>query len=57
MGVGGYVDNDNGIHPRRLSSHPLGVSEIPSMESSVFKQQLDYWKKNSPLPWLVFFRQ
>ncbi len=27
--------NDNSIHPRRLSSHPLQVSEIPSINSSI----------------------
>jgi hypothetical protein len=33
MGAGGYVNSDNGIHPRRSSSHWL--SEIPSIKSLV----------------------
>jgi hypothetical protein len=36
MSAWGYVDNDNSIHPRRPSSHPLQASEIPSIKSSIY---------------------
>jgi len=34
-GGGGYADSDNGIHPRRPSSHRLWASEIPSIKSPI----------------------
>jgi len=35
MSVWGYVNGDKSIHPRRLSSHGLQMSEIPSIKSSI----------------------
>jgi len=31
MGAGGYVESDNGIHPRRPSSYQFWASDIPSV--------------------------
>jgi hypothetical protein len=35
MGARDYADSDNSIHPRRLGSHRLWVTEIPSVQSLV----------------------
>jgi hypothetical protein len=59
-GAGGYVDSNNSIHPRRPSSHWLWEGEIPSVESPIVSHAAQAtWllEKNSPLLWLVFFRQ
>jgi hypothetical protein len=40
MGARDYADIDNSIHPRRLSSHRLWVTEIPSVESPVTSRNM-----------------